>query len=74
MKFIKVAVLRIEHSDSVCVFNIAIFPISFFNAKWIWTSMECLTIKPYLHIKIYLDYFPGRLKKAKLGKSVRLTV
>ena len=27
-----------------------------------------------LHIKIYLDYFPGRLKYAELGKSTRLTV
>ena len=30
-------------------------------------------IELYLHIKIYLDYFPGRLKYAKLGKSARLT-
>ena len=28
----------------------------------------------YLHIKIYLNYFPGRLKYAKLGKSTRLAV
>ena len=26
-----------------------------------------------LHIKKYLDYFPGRLKYAEFGKSVRLT-
>ena len=26
----------------------------------------------YLHIKIYLDYFPGRLKHAELGKPMRL--
>ena len=26
-----------------------------------------------LHIKIYLDYFPGRLKYAKLGELTRLT-
>ena len=25
------------------------------------------------HIKIYLHYFPGRLKYAELGESVRLT-
>ena len=24
-------------------------------------------------LKIYLDYFPGKLKDAKLGKSTRLT-
>ena len=29
-------------------------------------------IELYLHIKIYLDYFPGRPKDAKLGKSMRL--
>ena len=26
----------------------------------------------YVHTKIYLDYFPRRLKYAELGKSVRL--
>ena len=30
-------------------------------------------IKFYAYIKIYLDYFPGRLKYAKLGKSMGLT-
>ena len=30
-------------------------------------------IELYLHVKIYLGYFPGRLKYAKLGKSTRLT-
>ena len=25
-----------------------------------------------LHIKIYLDYFPGKLKYGKLGKSMHL--
>ena len=30
-------------------------------------------IELYLHVKIYLDYFPGRLKYAKLGKSTPLT-
>ena len=30
-------------------------------------------IELYLHIKNYLDYFPGRLKYAELGKSTRLT-
>ena len=32
-----------------------------------------LMIELYLHIKFYLDYFPGRLKYAELGKSTRLT-
>ena len=27
----------------------------------------------YLHIKMFLDYFPGRLKYAELGKSAHLT-
>ena len=26
-----------------------------------------------LYVKIYLDYFPGRLEYAKLGKSMPLT-
>ena len=30
-------------------------------------------IELYLHIKIYLYYFPGRLKYIELGKPVRLT-
>ena len=30
-------------------------------------------IELYLYIKIYLDYFPGRLKKAELGESTCLT-
>ena len=30
-------------------------------------------IEPYLDLKIDLDYFPGRLKYAKLVKSMRLT-
>ena len=30
-------------------------------------------IELYLNIKIYLNYFPGRLKYATLGKSARLT-
>ena len=54
-------------------FNIAILPISFFNAKWIWISLESLMIELYLHIKTYLDYFTGRLKYAELGKSTCLT-
>ena len=29
-------------------------------------------IELYLYTKIYLDYFPGRLKYAELGKSTRL--
>ena len=35
-------------------------------------SLESL-IDFYLHIKIYFYYFPGRLKKAELVKSRRLT-
>ena len=34
--------------------------------------MESLMTEVYLHIKLYLDYFPGRLKYAELGKSTRL--
>ena len=34
---------------------------------------KLLMIELYLQIKIYLDYFPGRLKYAELGKSTRLT-
>ena len=30
-------------------------------------------IELHLHIKTYLDYFPGRLKYAELGKSICLT-
>ena len=30
-------------------------------------------IELYLYIKIYLGYFPGRLKYTELGKSTRLT-
>ena len=30
-------------------------------------------IELYLYIEIYLDFFPGRLKDAELGKSTRLT-
>ena len=29
-------------------------------------------IELYLHIKNYLDYFPGKLKYAELGNSTRL--
>ena len=32
-------------------------------------SLESFMIELYLHIKIFLDYFPGRLKYVKLGKS-----
>ena len=31
-----------------------------------------LVIELYVHIKIYLYYFPGRLKYAELEKSTRL--
>ena len=57
-----VHVTRIERSVSACFFNIAILPISFPNAKWIWTLLEILMIELYLYIKTYLDYLPGRLK------------
>ena len=30
-------------------------------------------IEPNLHVNIYLDYLPGRLKYAEFGKSTRLT-
>ena len=30
-------------------------------------------IELYVHVKIYLDYFPGRPKYAKLGKSMHFT-
>ena len=30
-------------------------------------------IELYLHVKIFLDYFPGRPKYTELGKSMRLT-
>ena len=30
-------------------------------------------IELYLHIKIYLYYFPGRLKYAEPGKATQLT-
>ena len=30
-------------------------------------------IELHLHIKIYLHYFPGRLKYPELGKSMHLT-
>ena len=56
-----------------CFFNIAIFSNSFSDAKWIWISLESLMIELYLHMKIYLDYFPGMLKYAELGKSTRFT-
>ena len=35
---------------------------------------ENFMIELYLHIKLYLDYFPGRLKYAELEKSMRLTL
>ena len=66
-------ILTIERSVSVCFFNIAVFPITFVNTKWIWISLESLVIELYLHIKIYLDCFPGRLKNAERGRSTRLT-
>ena len=69
------AIWRIELCVSVCylIFNITIFLISFSNAKCIWISLERLMIELYLYIEIYLDFFPGRLKDAELGKSTRLT-
>ena len=35
--------------------------------------MDILMIELYLYIKIYLGYFPGRLKLAEPGKSAGLT-
>ena len=64
--------LRIERNVSACFFKIIIFPISFSNAKWIQISLGSFMIELYLHVKIYLDYFPGRLKYAEFGKSRRL--
>ena len=49
---------------SACFFNISIFTISFFDVKWIWISLESLMIKLYIHVKIYLNYSPGRRKYA----------
>ena len=65
--------LRTECSVSICLFKVTTFPISFFNAKWIYISLESLMIELYLHIKIYLDYFLGRLKYADFEKLTRLT-
>ena len=65
--------LKIERSVSTYLFKTTILPTSFSNAKWIWISVESLMIELYLHIKIYLHYFPRRLKYAELGKSTRLT-
>ena len=65
--------LGIERSVSVGFFKITIFPIPFSNAKWIQISFQSLMIELSLHIKNYLDYFPGRLKYAELGKSTRVT-
>ena len=65
--------LRIERSVSTYLFKTTILPTSFSNAKWIWISVESLMIELYLRIKIYLHYFPRRLKYAELGKSTRLT-
>ena len=39
---------HIERSVSTCFFNIAIFPISFSNAKWIWILLESLMIEIYI--------------------------
>ena len=65
--------LRIEGSVCAFFFKILFFKISFSNAKLILISLERLTIELYLYIKICLDYFPGRLKYAKLRKSMHLT-
>ena len=54
-------------------FCMLFYPISFSNAKWIYISLESLMIEVCLHLKIYLDYFPRRLKYAELGKSMYLT-
>ena len=51
--------LKIELSVSACFFKITVIPISFSNVKWIWILLESLIIELCLHVKIYLDYFPG---------------
>ena len=61
-----------ERSVSTRFFQITTFRISFSNAKWIQILLESLMIELYLHIKNYLDFFPGRLKYAELGNSTRL--
>ena len=63
----------IERSVSAGFFKITIFPISLSNTKWIKISLEGLMTEVYVHIKIYLHYFPERLINAKLGKPTRLT-
>ena len=68
-----VSEIMIECSVSPCFFKITTFPISFSNAKWILISLESEIIEAFLNTKIYLNYFPGRLKYVKLGKSTRLT-
>ena len=57
-----------KDSVSECFFNIAILPISFANAKWMWMLLESLMTELYIYI-IFLDDFPGRLKQAKLVLS-----
>ena len=64
--------LRIGRSFSACFFKTTVFPISFSNAKWIEVSLESLMIELCLRIKIYLGYYPGRLKYVELVKSTRL--
>ena len=59
-------------SVSACFFKITIFPIPFCNAEWIKISLENLMIELYLHIKIYLEYFPGTLRYVEFGKSIVL--
>ena len=53
--------------------NVMIFPVSSSNAKSIQISLQSLMIELYLHLKMYLNSFPRKLKYAKLGKSTRLT-
>ena len=51
------------------ILQFSLFP--FLMQKWMWTSLESLlTLEFYLDVKIYLDYFPGRLKQAEVGKSM----
>ena len=45
----------LECSVSVCFFKKVIFPIYFFNAKWIYLSLESLIIKLFLHKKILIQ-------------------
>ena len=48
-------------------------PEKFGHLHLVYHFAAPLMIELYLHTKIYLDYFPRRLKYAELGKSMNLT-